>query len=225
MENSTEKKQVNETQPFEKDGDTMNRRAFAKKLVGLGMCSGLVAASTAKPASAWLDGGFHERGEELKDALKVLVKTYGDTRPYSHKFNDALVKAFLRNLDFAVRHGLHKEWADHEAEVLGLVFERHINPAIKKTGRKDFFLWGIFERTSCGYQLYEHINVKDGERTFPCPYKSILEQIQKGFGTYKITWSDVCEKWCRLRWEAFAKKAGGVKFDVEPGETCRVYIV
>jgi len=222
MENSTKKKRVDETQPFVKKENEMPRRIFTKKMVGLGIFSSLVAVSTAQLVSAWLDGGFHQR-EDLADALKVLVKTYGNTRPYPHKFNDALVKALLRNLDFAVRHGLEKEWADHEADVLGAVFERHINPAIKKTGRKDFFLWGIFERTSCSYQLYEHIDVKDGERTFPCPYKPILEEIQKGLGTYKITWNDVCEKWCRLRWEAFARKAGGVKFKVEPGETCRVY--
>jgi len=223
MEKSAKKKQVEETQSLSENKNEITRRFFSKQLAGLGIFSGLVAASAAKTASAWLDGGFHER-EDLADALKVLVKTYGDTRPYPHKFNDAFVKALLRNLDFAVRHGFEKEWAQHEADVLGAVFERHIKPAIKKTGRKDFFLWGIFERTSCSYQLYEHIDIKDGERIFPCPYKPVLEEIQKGLGTYKITWNDVCEKWCRLKWEAFARKSGEIKFQVDPGETCRVYI-
>jgi hypothetical protein len=221
MESATKKKPIQETKPSFMNKTT--RRGFAKKLAGIGMLSGMTTVSLAKPVSAWLDGGLQER-KDMEQALKVLIKTYGDTRPYPHKFNDALVKAHLRNLDFAIAHGLEKEWADHEAEVLGAVFERHINPAIQKTGQKDMFLWGIFERTSCSYQLYEHINVKDGERTFPCPYKPILGEIKKGLGTYKITWNDVCAKWCTLRWEAFSKKAGDIKFKVEPGDTCRVYI-
>jgi len=223
MESCDKKVRVDETQPSADNQDTMNRRNFGKKIAGLGVLSSLVAASAVKPASAWLDGGFQGR-EDMQDAMRVLVKTYGDTKPYPHKFNDALVKAMMRNLDFAMRHGLQKEWADHEAEVLGAVFERHIKPAIKKWGRPDFFLWGIFERTSCGYQLYEKINVKDNERTFPCPYKPVLEEIQKGLGTYKITWDDICKNWCTLRWKAFARKAGGIKFKVEPGDTCRIYI-
>jgi hypothetical protein len=221
MERSIEKERIQEPQPSKENEVT--RRGFGKALAGLGVVSGLAALGTTKDAYAWLDGGFQER-EDLQDALRALVKTYSNTKPYPHKFNDALVKAHLRNLDFAMRHGLEKAFADHEADVLGAVFERHINPAIQRTGRKDMFLWGIFERTSCGYQLYEWIEVKDGERRVPCPYKPILEQIQKSMGTYKITWNDVCKGWCMPRWEAFSKKAGGIKFKVEPGDMCRIYI-
>jgi hypothetical protein len=223
MERSTKKERIEDIEAPVEDEKEMSRRGFAKAVAGLGFLSGIVAVSASKPADAWLDGGFHER-EELVDALKALAKTYSDVRPYPHKFNDALVKAHLRNCDFAVRHGLEKEYAGHEAEVLGAVFERHINPAIKRTGREDMFLWGIFERTSCSYQLYEWIEVKDGERRVPCPYKPILEQIQKGMGTYKITWNDVCKGWCMPRWEAFSKKAGDIKFKVETGDMCRIYI-
>jgi hypothetical protein len=224
MENSTTKNQVQQIEAPIKNETEVTRRGFGKTLAGLGFFSGLAALSTAKPAYAWLDGGFQGR-EDVQDALRALVKTYSNVRPYLHKFNDALVKAHLRNLDFAKKHGLEKDFADHEAQVLGAVFERHINPAIQKTGQKDMFLWGVFERTSCSYQLYEWINVKPGERTFPCPYKPILDEIDKGLGTYTITWNDVCNKWCKMRWEAFSKKAGDIKFGVQPGETCKVYIV
>jgi hypothetical protein len=198
----------------------ITRRGFAQKVLGLSFLSSLTLMNIPQAALAWMDGTFSER-DDLDDALKVLVKTYNDTEPYPHKFYDALVKVHLRNLDFAVRKGLEKEHADHYVYVLGPVVERHIKSAIPKLG-KDIFLWGIFERTCCSYQLYEHINIKEGERSFPCPYKAILEQIQKSMGTYVITWKDVCEKWCSLTWNGFAKKAGDIKIKIKPGETCKV---
>jgi len=120
-----------------------------------------------------------------------------------------------------VRKGVEKEHAEHYVYVLGPVIERHIKKAIPKFG-KDIFLWGIFERTSCSYQLYERIDIKEGERSFPCPFKEILEQIQTNMGTYVITWNDVCQKWCSPVWHGFAKKAGDIKIKVEPGKICKV---
>jgi hypothetical protein len=202
--------------------DDMSRRNFAKKLLGIGALSSLAVSIVPETALAWLDGGFSQR-EDLEDAIKVLVKTYSDTRPYPHKFNDALVKMHLRNLDFAVREGIWKERTEHYVWTLGVVVDRHIKKGIEMFG-KDAFLWGNFERTSCSYQLYEHIEIKDGERALPCPFKPILDQIQKGMGTYQITWDDVHNKWCIPVWEGFAKNVG-IKLKVEPGETCRVKIL
>jgi hypothetical protein len=205
-----------------KSGDDMSRRNFAKKLLGVGALSSLAASIVPETALAWLDGSFSQR-EDLEDAIKVLVKTYSDTRPYPHKFNDALVKMHLRNLDFAVRQGFWKERAEHYVWTLGVVVDRHIKKGIEMFG-KDAFLWGNFERTSCSYQLYEHIEIKDGERAVPCPFKPILDQIQKGMGTYQITWDDVHNKWCIPVWEGFAKNVG-IKLKIEPGETCRVKVL
>ena len=205
-----------------KKGEDMSRRNFAKKLLGIGALSSLAVSIVPEAALAWLDGGFAQR-EDLADAVKELVKTYSDTKPYPHKFNDALVKMHLRNLDFVVRKGIWKERAEHYVWTLGVVVDRHIKKGIEMFG-KDAFLWGNFERTSCSYQLYEHIEIKDGERLVPCPFKPILDQIQKGMGTYQITWDDVHNKWCIPVWEGFAKSAGvGVK--VEPGETCRIKVL
>lgn len=207
-----------------KNENEITRRSFAKEMAAFSLLSCLAAVSAPRRAFAWLDGGFPER-DDLADALKVIAKTYGHIEPYPRKFNDAIAKTYLRNLDFAIGKGLEEELAEHEARVLGALIERHINPAIKRTGRKDMFLWGIFERTACSYQLYEYIDVKDGERSFPCPFKGMLEQPQKRMGTYKISWSDVCAKSCMLRWKAFAKKAGGVEFTVEPGDICKVKLL
>ena len=203
-----------------KTQEKVTRRNFAKKTISLGFLSSLTLMHIPQTALAWLDGGFFER-DDLEDGLKVLIKTYNSTEPYPHKFYDALVKVHLRNLDFAVRKGLEKEHAEHYVYVLGPVIERHIKKAIPKFG-KDIFLWGIFERTSCSYQLYERIDIKEGERSFPCPFKEILEQIQTNMGTYVITWNDVCQKWCSPVWHGFAKKAGDIKIKVEPGKICKV---
>jgi hypothetical protein len=205
-----------------KTGDDMSRRNFAKKLLAIGALSSLAVASVPEAARAWLDGTFSQR-EDLADAIKELVKTYSDTKPYPHKFNDALVKFHLRNLDFAVRKGIWKERAEHYVWTLGVVVDRHIKKGVEMFG-KDAFLWGNFERTSCSYQLYEHIDIKEGERSVPCPFKPILDQIQKTMGTYKITWDDVHNKWCIPVWSGFAKNAG-VEIKVEPGEICRVRVL
>ena len=200
----------------------IDRRDFAKKAIAAGLLSALPLLALPEEAIAWMDGKFAER-EDLADAMKVLVKTYSDTRPYPHKFNDALVKAQLRDIDFIVGKGLHKEFAQHYVDTLGVLVNKYIKTGVEKFG-KDIFLWGTFERTSCSYQLYEHIDISDGQRSFPCPFKPILDQIQKSMGSYTITWDDIHNKWCKLVWNGFAEVAG-VKIKVIPGETCKVQVV
>jgi hypothetical protein len=205
-----------------KQSSGMTRRAFAKQAAGIGGISVLALMNLPQLAYGWMDGKLAER-EDLGDGLKALIKTYSTNEPYLLKFYDGLVKIHLQSLDFAVRKGVEKEHAEHFVYVLGPVFERHIKPAVQKLG-KNIFLWGIFERTGCSYQLYEHINIKEGERSFPCPYKNIVEYLNKEVGTYQIVWNDVCTKWCSLTWNGYAKIAG-VEIKIEPGETCRVAVV
>jgi len=143
---------------------------------------------------------FNEQSANLEPAVRMLFQTYTDVIPYPHKFNDALIKAHLTGLDFAVKHNLWKEKAEHPNKGL----------------------WGMYEANSCNYQLFEKIEIKDGERSFPCPYKEILE-VSETLGTFTITWEDVHEKWCKPLWNAFAKKIG-IEIEVIPGETCCVKI-
>jgi len=209
-------------QDDEKSQGTLNRRDFAKKALTAGFLSSLPLLAVPRAAQAWMDGKIHER-EDLGDAFKVLVKTYSDTDGYPHKFNDALVKLLLKDLDFAVRTGVYQEFAQHYVLTLGALINKYIKKGVQKYG-KDIFLWGIFERTTCSYQLYEKINIGDRVRTIPCPFKSILEQIQKTMGTYAITWDDVHYKWCIPVWKGFAEIAE-VKIKVEPGETCTIRVL
>jgi len=200
----------------------MNRRDFGKKATAVGVLSALSLFTAPQAALAWMDGNVLER-RDLGAAFKALIRTYSDTTPYPHKFNDALVKSQLRDLDFAVRKGVDKEFAHHYVLTLGTLINKYIKKGVVKFG-KDTFLWGIFERTSCSYQLYERIDIKEGVRTVPCPFKPILDHIHKSMGTYKITWDDVHNKWCIPVWTGFADSCG-VKLKVEPGETCTVKVI
>lgn len=146
--------------------------------------------------------------------------TYDTTTPYPHKFNETITKAHLRGLEFYILKGVEKEYAEHYISTMGPILKM-IKKWVEKEGPEKG-LFGMFESTTCSYQLFERINIKAGERSFPCPFKGILEQTQKHMGTYVITWNDVCQKWCSPVWHGFAKKAGDIKIKVEPGERCKV---
>ena len=113
---------------------TLGRRDFAKKAITAGFLTALPLLALPEEALAWMDGKFHER-EDLADAMKVLVKTYSDTRPYPHKFNDALVKAQLSDIDFIVEKGLHKEFAQHYVDTLGALINKYIKTGVEKVGK------------------------------------------------------------------------------------------
>ena len=155
---------------------------------------------------------------DITPAIEMLVQTYTDNMPYPHKFNDALLKCYLTNLDFAVQHNLWQEHVDHEVATLRPILEM-IGSWIPEKG-KDRALYGMFEGNSCNYQLFEKIEVSEGQRLLQCPYKEMLE-ITSVLGTQQIVWEDVCNKWCTPLWKGFAKVIG-IEIEVAPGETCCV---
>ena len=161
---------------------------------------------------------FEKESADLTPAIQMLVQTYTDNIPYPHKFNDALLKAHLTDLDFDVRHNLWQQRVDHWVYTLGPILEM-IGGWVEEQG-PDRGLYGMFEANSCNYQLFEKIEVKDGERLFTCPYKEMLD-IVGSLGTFSITWEDVHTKWCIPLWEGFARKIG-IRIEVIPGETCCV---
>jgi hypothetical protein len=199
-----------------------SRRDFTRTALAAGVLSTLSLATAPRAALAWLDGTFHER-DDLGDAFKALVNTYSDVTPYPRKFNDALVRLHLRDLDFAVSRGVDKEFAAHFVLTLSGLIHQYIKPGIPRFG-KDIFLWGIFERTTCSYQLYETIDIKNCQRSVPCPYKPMLDNLKKELITYDITWNDVCSKWCIPVWQGFAGVAG-VDIKVTTGLTCTVQVI
>ncbi len=204
------------------DFKQMDRRNFGRKILAAGFLSSAVLLGQTKQAIAWMDGTFSQR-KDLPDAIRALKKTYSDIDPYPHKFNDALVKNRLRDIDFVVGKGLEKENVDHFVYTLGYLINKYLKDGVEMGG-KDVALWGMFERTSCSYQLYEHITIKEFERSFPCPFKPMLEELKKDPGTLKIKWGDVCSKWCIPVWSGFAVRAG-VEIKVRTGETCKVKVL
>jgi len=226
MPEKNNNQETQDTMASEKPRDRMNRRDFSRTLFTGGVLSALSLITIPDQAEAWLDGNFSNR-EDLGDALKMIEKTYGDTDPYPHKFNDALSKLLLRDLDFAVRKGIEKEFVEDYVARLGVLVNKHLKKGVDKFG-DDVFLWAMFERTSCSYQLYEYIDIKKGKRSMPCPFKPMLTHLEEELGTLKIVWEDVCSKWCTHTWNGFIKGAGltgRINIKVEPGDICIVRVV
>ena len=218
--------EIKDTMASEKPRDEMNRRDFSRNILAGGVLSALSLITIPERAEAWLDGNFRNR-EDLGYALKMIEKTYADTEPYPHKFNDALVKLLLRDIDFAVKKGIEKEFCEDYVARLGVLVNKHLKKGVTQFG-DDVFLWAMFERTSCGYQLYEYIDIKKGKRSVPCPFKPMLNHLAKEIGTYKIVWEDVCSNWCSPTWHGFIKGAGltgKINIKVEPGDICTIRVV
>ena len=226
MPEQNNNQEIQNTMTSQLPQDTMNRRGFARAMLAGGVLSALGLITIPDQAEAWLDGNFQNR-DDLGDALKMIEKTYGDTDPYPHKFNDALVKLLLRDLDFAVKKGIEKEFVEDYVARLGVLVNKHLKKGVDQFG-DDIFLWAMFERTSCGYQLYEYIDIQKGKRSVPCPFKPMLNHLEQGLGTLKIVWEDVCSKWCSPTWNGFIKGAGltgRINVKVEPGDICTIRVV
>jgi len=209
--------------------DSISRRGFTEKaLKGGGALAVLTVLALPEKAMAnkmkfSLKNERFLNRNDLSDALKSLYTTYDSTAPYPHKFNETITKAVLSALDFCIPLGIEKDYVDHYITTMAPVF-KGIKLSVEKDGPEKA-LRGLFEETTTSYQLFERINVKPGERSFPCPYKGKLddckEWIGKYNGTFKYEWKDVCNKWCVPAWNGAAKEIG-VKLEIIPGEECRV---
>ena len=91
-------KNITEKNTPDTDAKVMDRRNFGRKILAAGILSSTVLLGQTKQAEAWMDGTFSQR-KDLPDAIRALKKTYSDIDPYPHKFNDALVKNRLRDID------------------------------------------------------------------------------------------------------------------------------
>ncbi|MBN2106525.1 MAG: twin-arginine translocation signal domain-containing protein [Deltaproteobacteria bacterium] len=158
--------------------------------------------------------------EEIGKALAVLFKTYAHTIPYQHKFNDALIKAWLTSFDFAVAQGKQKEFADHYIQTMKPILQFG-KAKVAKSGPEAALAF-MFEKTMCSVQLFEEITIKPGERSFPCPYKAILDMCRP-LKMFSIEWKDVCSNFCTPVYTGFGKEMG-VEIKMTPGEICSARI-
>jgi len=202
----------------------LTRRDFGKNAFMLSFLTalGLPRAAHAATAGDFLDkvknDPFIQR-DDIQYAIKSYYQTYNCTTPYPHKFNEVITKWHLRSLQFCIDHKIEKDHVDHYVTTMAPILKR-VKSRVGTNG-PDAALTGMFEGTTCAYQLFESIDVKPGERTFPCPYKYLLEQCKKYLGTFTINWEDVCGKWCTPVWNGFAKEIG-VSLTINTGETCSV---
>jgi hypothetical protein len=173
----------------------LTRRDFGKNAFMLSCLTafGLPRAAHAATAGDFLDkvknDPFIQR-DDIQYAIKSYYQTYNCTTPYHHKFNEVITKWHLRSLQFCIDHKIEKDHVDHYVTTMAPILKR----VKSRVGTKgpDAALNGMFEGTTCAYQLFEHIDVKPGERTFPCPYKYLLEQCKKYLGTFTIKTGETC---------------------------------
>lgn len=170
----------------------------------------------AEPAVAY--GQVHNP-EMLGDAFNAMVQIHGITRPYQHKFNDALVKAHLSYLEFLIKSGKDKEYLQFDLAFLSPLFKR-VKGRAKKAG-KDYVLTGMFEGTGCSFLLYEKIYKRPNERLIVCPFREGIGHNK--FLKTTLTIEDVCNKYCIPRWTGHGK-ACGVEVKVKTGEICSIKI-
>ena len=170
----------------------------------------------AEPAVAY--GQVHNP-EMLGDAFNAMVQIHGITRPYQHKFNDALVKAHLSYLEFLIKSGKDKEYLQFDLAFLSPLFKR-VKGRAKKAG-KDYVLTGMFEGTGCSFLLYEKIYKRPNERLIVCPFREGVGHNK--FLKTTLTIEDVCNKYCIPRWTGHGK-ACGVEVKVKTGEICSIKI-
>jgi hypothetical protein len=157
--------------------------------------------------------------DDLADAVKSLYMTYDTTSPYEHKFNEVLTKQQMRSLQFYINNGAEKDYVAHCISTAEPLLKR-IKALVEKEGSEKG-LYSMYEGTSTSYQLFEHIDVAPGSRSFPCPYKELLANCKKHLLTFSMEWNDVCTKLCTPLWTGIGEKIG-MRLSVQPGETCTV---
>lgn len=155
--------------------------------------------------------GFEGREKLLGDAVAMAIRTLKDTTPYQHDMNDALVKMHLTSVQFAKNAGVMSDYVAHDIQTMQPMLQR-LKGMIEKTGEKEIALAGIFDRTTCLYQLCLDLKSEPGKRSFTFPYSKVLA-ISRGIGQFDLTDAEVHHSWLKPRIEGYAAVLG-VKLDV-----------
>jgi len=153
-----------------------------------------------------MKSGIEGREKEFGEAVGVLMKTFMDTMPYVHEFNDALVKAHLSHIQFAKNHGLLDAMIEDDMKTMSPMLSR-VRKSIEQTGNKELAMIAMFERTSCFYQMVATYHSETGKRTWKSPFGLVLEMGTR-IGQFDITEQDVHDLWLKPRLYGFAKQLG-----------------
>ena len=160
-----------------------------------------------------MTSGFEGREEELGKNIALVIKTLGNSFPYQHEMNDALVKALLTMLQFAKNLGKFEELVAHDVATMMPLLER-VKGIIEKTGNKELALVALCERTACHYQLVLETKEEPGKRTFNTPFRTVLEASRR-LGQFDLTEEEVHNHWTIPRYTTHAAMMG-VNVKVSP---------
>jgi hypothetical protein len=150
--------------------------------------------------------GFEGREELLGQAVSLAIRTLKDSMPYQHEMNDALVKMHLNSVQFAKNKGLLAAYVAHDVKAMEPMLQR-MRAEIERTGDREVALVGMFERTTCLYQLCLDLEVAPGRRTFTFPLSHVLS-ISRRIGQFDLTDEEVHEHWLKARLEGYAAVLG-----------------
>jgi hypothetical protein len=169
------------------------------------------APPAAAQAMEGTSSGFEGREELLGRAVALAIRTLRDTVPYQHEMNDALVKMHLNSVQFAKNEGLSREYVEHDIQTMQPMLQR-MKGLIERTGNKEIALIGMFDRTTCLYQLCLDLKSSPGRREFTFPFSTVLS-IGRRIGQFDLTDQEVHELWLKPRLLGYARVLG-VDLDV-----------
>lgn len=155
--------------------------------------------------------GFEGRERMLGDAVALALRTLKDSTPYQHDMNDALVRMHLSSVQFFKDQGVLDEYVAHDIKTMAPMLTR-LKGMIDKTGEKEIALAGIFDRTTCLYQLCLDLKSEPGKRSFTFPFSKVLA-ISRSIGQFDLTDDEVHRQWLKPRIEGYAAVLG-VKLDI-----------
>jgi len=164
-------------------------------------------------AMAGMTSGFEGKEELLGKSVALVLKTLGNSMPYQHEMNDALVKAHLNMVQFAKNINKLDDLVTHDIATMAPLLAR-VKGIIEKTGDKEIALVGMFERTACHYQLALDTVAEPGKRTFTSPYRVVLE-ASKRLGQFDLTEQFLHENWTTPKLLGYAAVLG-VNIKVSP---------
>jgi len=163
------------------------------------------ATSSSAPASAAAID-FQGEEERLGQAVALALRTLKDGIPYQHEMNDALVKMHLNSVQFVKNKGLSKQYVEHDISTMMPALEA-IRAQFVSSGDPERALQGLFDRTSCFYQLCLDLEVSPGKRRFTFPYSHVLA-ISRRIGQFDLTDAELHEIWLKPRLEGYGRVIG-----------------
>ncbi|NJO12839.1 MAG: hypothetical protein HC872_04535 [Gammaproteobacteria bacterium] len=156
---------------------------------------------------------FADREQLLGTMVATTLKTINHNRVYQHETNDALVKMTLDHIQVGKSQGVMPAIIAQDLHSTRKQLER-VGAMIRRSGNKDLALVGVFEQTTCFFQLVEQTQREPGRITYRSPFGRVLFATRQ-MGIHDLTEQEIHETWTIPRLQQYAQVLG-VQFDVSP---------